>query len=82
MQEVGAGLRLLCYPDPGAKVTASFDKETDSEVKNKSAAGATAECCRGCLARGWCSAQSQTRKTLNKTEQQKELGSSITRASH
>lgn len=74
MQEVGAGLVLLSYPDAGANVTASFDKETDSEVKNKGAAGATAECCGSCLARGWRGAQSQVQENMEQDRTTKRTG--------
>lgn len=74
MQEVGTGLLLLCYPDPGANVTASYVKETDSEVKNKSAAGAAAECCRGCLAKGWHSGQFRVQENTEQDRTTKRSG--------
>lgn len=69
MQEAGAGLVLLCHPGPEAVVTASLDKETDAEIKNKSAAGATAECAGAAWIEGWHAAQPpiQENKKQNRT---------------
>lgn len=82
MQEVGAGLVLLRHPGPEADITASLDKETDSEVKNKSAAGATAECVVAAWPEGGMQFNPQSRKTKNKTVQQKEVDSSVNRVPH
>lgn len=78
----GAGLVLLCHPGPEADVTASLDKETDSEVKNKSAAGATAECAVAAWPEGGMPLNPQSRTTRNKTEQQREVDSSVNRGPH
>lgn len=82
MQEAGAGLVLLCHPGPEADVTASLDKETDAEIKNKSAAGATAECAGAAWLEGGMQLNPQSKKTRNKTEQQKEVDSSVNRVPH
>lgn len=73
---------LFCHPGPEADVTAPFDKETDAEVKNKSAAGATAECAVAAWLEGGMQLNPQSRKTRNKTEQQKKMDISVNRVPH
>lgn len=82
MQEVGAGLMLFWHPGPEADITAPFDKETDVEVKNKSAAGATAECAVAAWLEGGMQLNPQSRKTRNKTEQQQKKWTSLSIESH
>jgi hypothetical protein len=81
MQEVGAGLVLLCYPDLGAKVTASFDKERTQRSRTKVQLEHQLSVSGTAWLEGSVQLNPKSRKTWNKTEQRKELGSSGTRVS-